>query len=342
MSGGAANTSILYLFKKDRNDEQFQEQGDIFFARAEYIGITPSGQPTEQNDLLSIREHYRQFEEGRWDGIELRSTGADDVDIVRDAPGARGMWLEPEVNRTSLLYDRLSYVLRNPEIENRFSYTYFHPRYFQVMHELSALNVELHTLESLCIEGFPVRGKKPVEEVSEGIPILKVRNITGQGIDFRTEYAPDNEETLREASGRFVQHGDVLITSTGEGTIGRVEIYLADEKAFADSHITICRLVEGINLKYFVEFLRSEYGQLQMLRYVSGSTGQTELLINHLKSLLIPLPSLEVQEEIVEYMNTARRKSDQRLEQAERLRAESQSILAEARAAMMEKLGTAI
>ena len=61
-----------------------------------------------------------------------------------------------------------------------------------------------------------------------------------------------------------------------------------------------------MNLDFVVEFLRSEFGQIQMLRYVSGSTGQTELLIDHIKALLVPQPLPEVQEAIVKQMKTTR------------------------------------
>ena len=77
-----------------------------------------------------------------------------------------------------------------------------------------------------------------------GIPILKVRNVTGHGISLDTDNAPDTDEIRKECARAMVQQNDLLITSTGEGTIGRVEIYLYDEPAIADGHVTICRWKE--------------------------------------------------------------------------------------------------
>lgn len=340
MSEGAANTSVLYVVKKDPQDSELSEQCDIFFARAEYIGISPSGKPIDQNDLLAIKEHYRQFEEGRWDGIELRSIIEEsNVQIVRAAPKeGNALWLEPEVNRTSLLYDRLSFVLRSPIIENRFSYTYFHPRYYEIVNALDELNGNIVSLSSLCVKGYPIRGKKPSEDSADGIPIIKVRNVTGQGIDFDTDYTTETQEMIHECKRAIVQANDILITSTGEGTIGRVDIYHPDDIAIADSHVTICRLKPNINLRYVAEFLRSEYGQIQMLRHVSGSTGQTELLIDHIKALKIPLPSREIQEEIVRQMESARKTSQDLLIKAENLRSESANVIASGRKSMIELL----
>lgn len=339
MSEGAACTSLLYAVKKDPNDKS--EQGDIFFARAEYIGIPPAGKPIPENDLLAIREQYQRFEADAWDGIELEVTDGGSMRFLREEPTADSLWLEPTVNRTSLLYDRLSYVLRRPRIEDRFSYTYFHPVYCRVMETLKNMAADHVSLENLCVEGYPARGRKPSEEAAEGIPILKVRNVTGRGIDTDTEFAPDTEAIRSESAQALVQKDDILITSTGEGTIGRVDRYPYDEPAIADGHVAIVRLRSGINVQYVVEFLRSEYGQVQMLRFVSGSTGQTELLIEHVRGLAIPLPDPIVQEEVVTRMVRAREESGRLQAEAEALRDESANIMAVGRSDMMNRLAQA-
>jgi type I restriction enzyme M protein len=343
LSEGAACTSVLYAVKKDPDQPEASEQGDIFFARAEYVGTSPSGKPIPQNDLLTIREHYRRFEAGDWDGIEVEHLDGDRVEFLREEPDPEdeGAWLEPTVNRTSLLYDRLSYVLREPKISDRFAYTFNHPKYYRTVQGIEAMAVPAVTLESLCIEPYPKRGKKPSEESAEGIPILKVRNVTGNGINLDTEYAPDSEDTRAECARSLVVTDDVLITATGEGTIGKVDVWPYDDDAIADSHISICRLKPGVNLRYVVEFLRSEYGQIQMLRFVSGSTGQTELLIEHVKSLLIPMPAADVQQEIVDRIDEARTEASELVAQADQSRAESANVLAEARRDMMDRLMSA-
>lgn len=340
MSEGAACTSILYLVKKDPDNPNLATQGDLFLARAEHIGISPSGRPISENDLVDIREHFRYFESGDWDGIELRALQNDEqMEIVRSIPGGEGvLWLEPEVNRTSLLYDRLSYVVRDPKLTERFGYTYYHPRYYEIMTALANLPAEVRPLQSLCKEGFPRRGKKPSEDSSDGIAVLKVRNITGQGIDFESDYAPDTEEIRQQCERAFVQKYDLLITSTGEGTIGRVDVYLPDESAIVDSHITICRLRRDVNWRYVMEFLKSENGQIQMLRHVSGSTGQTELLLDHVRTLSVPLPPAEVQAEIVERMGDAQKVSTELQAQASEMQKESANVIALGRKEMLDLL----
>ncbi|MBI2766841.1 MAG: N-6 DNA methylase [Chloroflexi bacterium] len=338
MSEGAACTSILFAVKRDPDAKPAAVQGPIFFARAEYIGISPSGKPIPQNDLLAIREQYERFKEGDWDGIELEQLTDGTMRFVRAKPSDdERLWLEPSVNRTSLLYDRLSYVVRPPMIRDRFSYTYFHPEYWRTMEAIAAMPAPA-TLADLSTAPYPLRGRKPSEESAEGIPILKVRNVTGHGIDLDSEYAPDSDQTRAESAKALLQRNDILITSTGEGTIGRVEIYPYDEPAIADNHVTICRLRAGANVQFVAEFLRSEYGQIQMLRHVSGSTGQTELLIDHVRSLLVPMPDPAVQNEIVSGMEVARRAESELTGKADQLRTESAEVMALGRRDMMRRL----
>ena len=340
MSDGAACTSILYVKKKEQ--EKPEEQGDIFFARAEYIGISPSGRPIDKNDLLAIREAYRNFERGEWEGIELRSTGSLQMEIVRHTPSEDGPWLEPEVNRTSLLYDRLSYVVCVPDIADRFSYTYFHPRYYSIINELDTMLVQSVALVDICVDGYPSRGKKPSEESYHGIPVLKVRNITGLGIDLDTDFAPDTPEILRECKRAIVQKNDVLITCTGEGTIGKIDVYPYEEPAIADGHVSICRFCEGISPHYVLEYLRSEHGQVQLLRHVSGSTGQTELLKEHVESLRIPIPDLSTQNDAVALMRDARQQVEELQTKVAEMQRNSIDLLANARSKMVEKLSHGI
>src|SRR4051812_33128188 len=109
--------------------------------------------------------------------------------FLKEEPGeADDLWLEPVVNRTSLVYDRLTYVVREPKIDDLFSYTYNHPSYYPTMAAIERMGGPAASLDDLCMDAYPARGKKPTDESAEGIPILKVRNVTGRGIDLDTEF----------------------------------------------------------------------------------------------------------------------------------------------------------
>jgi hypothetical protein len=162
--------------------------------------------------------------------------------------------------------------------------------------------------------------------------------VTNNGVSFETEYAPDTDEIKKDCARAILKKDDVLITSTGEGTIGRVATYHFTEPAIADGHVAICRLHDSINKPYIEEFLKSEYGQIQMLRHVSGSTGQTELLIDWIAALSVPLPKPSIQNLIVQEMRDARERTREFTDRAKHLRERGASILAGARGRMIQRL----
>ena len=75
-----------------------------------------------------------------------------------------------------------------------------------------------------------------------------------------------------------------------------------------------------------------------MLRFVSGSTGQTELLSEHIRGLRVPLPDPCVQEGVVARMNEARITEDELNKQAADLLSEGAAVIAHAQADMMRRL----
>jgi hypothetical protein len=70
-----------------------------------------------------------------------------------------------------------------------------------------------------------------------------------------------------------IRKGDLLLASTGEGTLGKAVVYDREGPALADRHITILRLDDQILPEYAAWFLRSEYGQSQINRFFTGATG---------------------------------------------------------------------
>lgn len=99
----------------------------------------------------------------------------------------------------------------------------------------------------------------------------------------------------------FLRPGDILINSTGTGTIGRVNQWpYSDIKAIADSHVTVLRVKEkSIDNKYARYFLASELGQryLEAVCY-TGSTNQIELSKRYLSKMKLPCPPLREQKAI--------------------------------------------
>ena len=98
----------------------------------------------------------------------------------------------------------------------------------------------------------------------------------------------------------YVQQNDIIINSTGNGTLGRIGIMdnhnIYEKKVVVDSHVTLLRINSLIDFKYTYYFLKANQKYLESK--ASGSTNQTELSPEIIKKLLIPVPNFLEQKRI--------------------------------------------
>ena len=89
---------------------------------------------------------------------------------------------------------------------------------------------------------------------------------------------------------KLVQFGDVLINSTGAGTLGRVAQFLLEtDVCTVDSHVTIVRPKKGVPAHYFG--LRLTCLESYIATLGRGATNQTELSRDDIAAFEIVLPS---------------------------------------------------
>ena len=89
---------------------------------------------------------------------------------------------------------------------------------------------------------------------------------------------------------KWVKQWDVLLNSTGIGSLGRVGIvYFQMDNVAIDSHITVVRTSRPLFRHYVGRNLLSR--QLEIENMAVGSTGQTELPRDRVKSMTIIIPS---------------------------------------------------
>ncbi len=93
-----------------------------------------------------------------------------------------------------------------------------------------------------------------------------------------------------------VERFDILIASTGTGTLGKVAVYNSTEPAVADGHITIVRVDrKKVYPRYLADHLRAGFGHDQIERLYTGSTGLIELTPQQVESIVVELHSLAKQ-----------------------------------------------
>lgn len=103
----------------------------------------------------------------------------------------------------------------------------------------------------------------------------------------------------------FAQTGDVLLNSTGTGTIGRTAIFRSETPCLVDSHVTLLRPQDDEVISCILhEILAHPLTQREIeIRFITGSTNQIELLTSQLGRLRIRVPRREDQQKIANILN---------------------------------------
>ena len=159
---------------------------------------------------------------------------------------------------------------------------------------------ELGELTSIPIK----RGKAPKYVDKSGILVFaqKCNQKVGRISLDDAKYLDENIKHKYEQEN-YLQGNDIVINSTGGGTLGRIgyiseALFKQSLPIVPDSHITTIRTKDNISSKYIYFFLKFNQPYLETMGV--GSTNQTELRPDTIKELLVPIPSIEEQQRIVE------------------------------------------
>ncbi|WP_081661506.1 restriction endonuclease subunit S [Halopiger djelfimassiliensis] len=165
------------------------------------------------------------------------------------------------------------------------------------------------------IKQLVTRGKQPTY-ADEGVPVINQECIYWDGWHFENLRYLDEEVAEDWKEKYFPQLGDVILNSTGQGTLGRAQVYPDDERRAIDSHVTLLRTEEDLNPYFHRYFLESYLGQALLYSMcVNGSTGQIELSKTRLDLLPVPLPPLDEQRRIA----TVLRSVDQAIQKTQEI-----------------------
>lgn len=136
------------------------------------------------------------------------------------------------------------------------------------------------------------RGLAPkYDDAAPGI-VINQKCIRDQRLSL-VEARRQNKSVPQE---KLVAVGDVLINSTGVGTLGRVAQVLEPlESCTVDTHVSIVRPSEEINRDFFGLALFSKQPDFEAMGV--GSTGQTELSRGRIADAVLLLPPKALQDE---------------------------------------------
>ena len=148
------------------------------------------------------------------------------------------------------------------------------------------------------------RGTAPVYADASDVRAIGQRCITNT--DFASGYA--RPHSSRAMTNVLVpQQDDVLVNSTGTGTIGRSVIFRERTGQYiVDGHVTVARPSPAVIApRWLNDILRSPWGQRYLeSRCYAGSTNQIELSSGALADFPLATPSLPEQRRIAEILDT--------------------------------------
>ena len=177
------------------------------------------------------------------------------------------------------------------------------PHYEQVPFEVPSSWVWC-SLEDVCI--FLSRGKSPkYSEDDKTYPVFAQKcNLKDGGISLEQARFLDPSTVSKWDDIYKLQTGDVLVNSTGTGTVGRTRLFdvaCLGNYPFVvpDSHVSVIRTSSQINSKFVFAYISSKFIQQYLEDNLAGSTNQKELYIGVLSTLQVPIPSYSEQERIV-------------------------------------------
>lgn len=147
------------------------------------------------------------------------------------------------------------------------------------------------------------RGKSPkYADISNTMVFAQKCNLKKGGINISLAQCLDENILSKYSAEEFMQNEDIVINSTGTGTLGRVGIYHHSDnplklKVVPDSHVTTVRVSSRISADFVYICLKSLQPYLE--NQGEGSTNQKELKPTTIKNLILPIPSYEEQIRIV-------------------------------------------
>ena len=159
-------------------------------------------------------------------------------------------------------------------------------------------------LVDIC--SFLSRGKSPkYSEDDKTYPVFAQKcNLKDGGISLEQARFLDPSTINKWNDVYKLQTGDILVNSTGTGTVGRTRLFNTNclgkyPFVVPDSHVSVIRVLKSICPQFIYAFISSNSIQQYMEENLTGSTNQKELYIGVLENMQIFLPPLAEQHRIV-------------------------------------------
>lgn len=310
-------SSLLYFERREQPDPDFDDIYKVTVCKLASLGYHGSGDKIRGFNLPKF----------------LHEVARDILDTSKTDHRTGYHWEAFDILSSDIVSDetyRFDYKYWNTETRNRIKKVYSKDK---------TTIKDINTIPT-------TRGKSPSAEnyvdeqegfavvIKSGSNISKQGKVITAGADWIEKSIYDEfTEQAREAgeNRNLIEKGDILLSSTGDGTLGKAAVFELDIPAIADGHITIIRPNnKTIDPFYLCDYLRSGFGAIQIDRLYTGSTGMIELTPDQVDSIVIDLrKDKKEQMSLSKKVRTLEDKYLDTLEEAEEIISEANQALKE-------------
>ena len=260
-------SSVLLMQRRENNDIDLLDPDPVTFINLKTLGYIGTGEAIRGFSFMTMRDDLI----------------ANALNHEMGSPREGEYWHAFDVSTICIATDNTS----------RWDSKYWSPEVVLQTQKLLASGavpiVDLNILETK-------RGRSPQKSTYVDAPdgyavVVKAGNVSRYGVIEITDADWIEKQTYDEMPRDIrLEKNDVLLASTGDGTLGKAGVWDHDERAIADGHVTILRVNESeIVPDYLADYLRLGFGSDQIQRLFTGSTGLIELTPDHVKQIVVPL-----------------------------------------------------
>ena len=308
-------SSLLYFERRDEPDMDYEDNYTVTVCKIDSLGYQGSG---EKIRGFKFDEFIKQM--------------AHDVLNQDNSKHRKGyFWEAFDVKSSDIVDDptcRFDFKYWNTGTRNRINDIYKKHKT-----NISEINTVITSRgKSPSVDNYVDQDEGFAVVIKSGSNISKQGTIKFEGADWIEKSVFD--EFIEQASNtgkniNIIKKGDVLLSSTGDGTLGKAAVFDSVIPAIADGHVTIIRVDKKVIDPYYLcDYLRVGFGSVQVDRLYTGSTGMIELTPDQVDSIVINLRgSLKEQKSLSKKIRQLESKYLSTLESADRINEEVREVL---------------
>lgn len=176
---------------------------------------------------------------------------------------------------------------------------------------------------------------KSKEFISNGdYKVIKIKELKDGKVKFFNDSASINIENIQNYEKYIVKKDDILFALTGDPVnknnplswVGRVSIYEYDIPALLNQRVCKLNPNKNVNPKYIYYFFRNFENFYALASIAKGSASQANLSTKDIENVEIFLPSLDIQNKVVDILDCISNKINENIKINKNLEQQAQAL----------------